>query len=154
MRPSRTASPLCFFSPQWPESWRCFLCEYSGAFSGTFSKIRLDIYIYILTNSYAFKLRISCMYIIIIIIIDGPRSGSQSEHTFHFSRWRIQLYSKTSYQRTLNVEIMFARLTRNSLWARQWHPPLRHRSVSTSPSACTLLLLWEHAQDSSPLAPT
>ena len=23
-----------------------FLCEYSGAFSGTFSKIRLDIYLY------------------------------------------------------------------------------------------------------------
>ena len=67
-----------------------FLCEYSGAFSGTFSKIRLDIYIYILTNSYAFKLRISCMYIIIIIIIDGPRSGSQSEHRIHFSFFPLE----------------------------------------------------------------
>ena len=40
MRPTRTASPLCLFSPQWPETW---LCEYSGQFRRTFSKIRLDM---------------------------------------------------------------------------------------------------------------
>ena len=46
MRPTTTASPLCFFSPQWPET--CAkpvrnLCETSGPFWGMFSKIRLDI---------------------------------------------------------------------------------------------------------------
>ena len=40
MRPTRKASPLCVFSPQWPETW---LCEYSGPFRRTFSKIRLDM---------------------------------------------------------------------------------------------------------------
>ena len=83
----------------------------------------------------------------------GQVANRNAGFTSFFPR-RIQPCSKTSYQRTQNVEVIFATLTRNSLWARQWHPPLRHRGVSTSPSACTPFLLWEHAPDSFPLAPT
>ena len=47
MRPTRTASPLCLCSPQWPETFFFFqfLFEYSGPLSELFSKIRLDIWI-------------------------------------------------------------------------------------------------------------
>ena len=49
MRPTRTASPLCFFLTAATRNLAIasFLFEYSGPFWGMFSNIRLDIYIYI-----------------------------------------------------------------------------------------------------------
>ena len=46
MRPTRTASPLCFFLTAVTRKLAIpsFLCEYSGPFWGMFSKMRLDIY--------------------------------------------------------------------------------------------------------------
>ena len=46
MRPTRTASPLCFFLTAVTRNLAIarFLCENSGPFWGMFSKIRLDIH--------------------------------------------------------------------------------------------------------------
>ena len=44
MRPTRTASPLCFFSPQWPETWLSpGFCAIFWPVWGMFSTIRLDV---------------------------------------------------------------------------------------------------------------
>ena len=47
MRPTRTASPLCFFLTAVTRNLAIarLMCEYSGPFWGMFSTIRLDIYL-------------------------------------------------------------------------------------------------------------
>ena len=92
MRPTRTASPLCFFSPQWPESWLspAFCANILAHFEVCFQKFG---YIYI------YPVKKSAIYFSKIFkdLWTENRGKLPRKFGLHFSHaWKICILKKTS----------------------------------------------------------